>query len=125
MASAHVGFVETAQQKDVFDIQRHLDKISKDKKLPGAVFIPFNKTRPFINCGFPLYSQEISHILPNGDKVYTLSQDNMPCIVPDMRQFNMPNSSDPDKYFESLIFRNDSPGAIPNAVRPYRLIVSK
>lgn len=27
--------------------------------------------------------------LPNGNKVYALAQDNMPCIVPDMSQYNM------------------------------------
>ena len=117
----------SAQQKDVFDIQKHLNQLVKDKKFPGAVFKPFNKTRPLINYyGYPLYSQNLSHILPNGDKVYTLSQDNMPCIVPDMKQFNnMPDISNPNEYFELLQFRNHVPGTIPNAVRPYRLIASK
>ena len=27
---------------------------------------------------------------PNGTRVYALPQDNMPCLVPDMSQFNMP-----------------------------------
>ena len=27
---------------------------------------------------------------PNGTRVYTLPQDHMPCLVPDMSQFNMP-----------------------------------
>jgi len=27
---------------------------------------------------------------PNGTRVYALRQDNMPCLVPDMSQFNMP-----------------------------------
>ena len=29
-------------------------------------------------------------IQPNGTRVYALSQDNMPCLVPDMSQYNMP-----------------------------------
>lgn len=35
---------------------------------------------------------KFSHSLPNGNKVYFLPLDNMPCIVPDMSQFNMPNA---------------------------------
>jgi hypothetical protein len=27
---------------------------------------------------------------PNGTRVYTLPQDQMPCLAPDMSQFNMP-----------------------------------
>lgn len=27
---------------------------------------------------------------PNGTRIYALSQDHMPCLVPDMSQFNMP-----------------------------------
>lgn len=30
------------------------------------------------------------HTLPNGNTVYALPQDNMPCVVPDMKQFSMP-----------------------------------
>lgn len=32
----------------------------------------------------------LSHVLPNGNKVYILPQDNMPCVVPDTRAYNMP-----------------------------------
>lgn len=116
----------SAQQKDVFDIQKHLDKRAKDKKNSGTIF------RPTIKSNFHLHHRlrpqvwELSHILSNGDKVYALSRDNMPCVVPDMRQFtNMPNISNPNEYFESLLFRQHIPGTIPNAVRPYRLITSK
>jgi hypothetical protein len=28
--------------------------------------------------------------LPNGNKVYALPQDNMPCVVPDITNYNMP-----------------------------------
>ena len=27
---------------------------------------------------------------PNGTRIYALPQDHMPCLVPDMSQFNMP-----------------------------------
>lgn len=29
-------------------------------------------------------------ILPDGNQVYILPQDNLPCVVPDLSQFNMP-----------------------------------
>ena len=65
---------------------------------------------------------KLSYTLHNGSKVYLLPQDNMPCIVPDMNQRNMPNISNPDEYFRSLALENQVPGKIPNAVTPYKII---
>jgi len=115
----------SAQQKGVFDIQRHLDKMVKDKKLPKPGIKPPSINYPFINHTYQRPAWELSHILPNGDKVFLLSQDNMSCVVPGSINTNMPNIADPNKYFESPLFRNNNPGAIPNAVSPYRFIVSK
>ena len=115
----------SAQQKDVFDIQKHLDKMVKDKKISGGIFNPFNKPAPVTNYGYSPNNQKLSHILPGGDKVFLLSQDNMLCVIPRETLSIMPNISDPDKYFESPLFRNDTPGSIPNVVRPYRIIISK
>jgi hypothetical protein len=115
----------SAQQKDLFDIQKHLDNMIKDKKIPGGVFKPFNKPAPVTNYRYSPNVQKLSHILTNGDKVYILSLDNMPCLVPGFTQNRMPNIADPDIYFESPLFRNDSLGTMPNAVKPYRLMASK
>ena len=41
-------------------------------------------------------SKETAFILPDGNKVALLDQDNMPCIKPDMMQFNMPNAGSPE-----------------------------
>jgi hypothetical protein len=41
--------------------------------------------------------------LPNGNKVIILPQDNMPCVVPDMKQFNMP------------LLKPEVPATMPNA----------
>jgi hypothetical protein len=38
----------------------------------------------------------LSHVLPNGNKVYMLPQDHMPCIVPDMSQYNSMALVNPD-----------------------------
>jgi hypothetical protein len=67
-------------------------------------------------------------ILPNGDKVITLSIDNMPCVVPDMNLFKtMPNPVyNWNSYGNSLIdLRQRQPGQIPNGAMPHRMIVSK
>jgi hypothetical protein len=41
--------------------------------------------------GYTYLGNNIIDILPNNTKIYSLPQDNMPCIVPDLTQFNMPN----------------------------------
>lgn len=38
---------------------------------------------------------ELSHTLPNGNKVYALPQDNMPCVVPNTSVANMPTVAPP------------------------------
>lgn len=115
----------SAQQKDVFDIMKHLDKMVKDKKFPQAIIKPPSKNYPFINHLSQRPAPELSHILANGDKVFILSQDNMPCVVPGSTNTNMPNIADPNRYFDSPLFRKNLPGAIPNAISPYRFIVSE
>ena len=50
---------------------------------------------------------------PNGTRVYALPQDNMPCLVPDMSQFNTPVSG------KGLKISGMPPGsAPPNSVIP-------
>lgn len=44
----------------------------------------------------------------NGEKVYRLPQDGMACIVPDMKQFNMPNAG------EGILLKKYGAGVIPN-----------
>lgn len=35
---------------------------------------------------------DLAFTFPNGNKLYLLKQDNLPCIVPDQSQYNMPNA---------------------------------
>jgi hypothetical protein len=37
-----------------------------------------------------LFPGTFAGVLPNGNKLFLLPQDNMPCIVPDLSAFNMP-----------------------------------
>jgi len=113
----------SAQDKDLFDIQKHLqkkqgenNKILEKRNFPK----PPSKIAPFTRL-----RARHSHILPNGDKLMLLTQDNMPCIVPDMKQFLMPNISNPEDYFRSLPLITKRPGSIPNAIDPHRIISSK
>ena len=115
----------SAQQKQVFDINKHLQDLLDKKNTSQLIVKPSGSNKYFV-AGSSQPGFKLSAILPDGDKVYLLPPDNMPCIVPDMKQFTaMPDISNPNEYFETLPFRNHLPGAIPNAVEPYRLIVSE
>ena len=57
---------------------------------------------------------KLIYTLPDGNKVYALPQDQMPCIVPDMNQFNMLNKSN----ISIQPYRYNGPGAIPNPACP-------
>lgn len=79
------------------------------KKKSGKVIFP--PSPPAImapTAGLP--SIVVPSQLPNGNTVLILPQDRMPCVVPDMSQFNMPStgsiSQKPSRY--------KGPGAIPN-----------
>jgi hypothetical protein len=109
----------SAQQNDFFDVDKHLQK--KNKKLP-VLSIPktWNFSFPeFIQENFSVYPFNGSNnytVLPHGNKIYSLSQDHMPCIVPDMKEWGiMPNLayyhlSHPYNWHNKKEF-----GQIPNA----------
>ncbi|MBC7873626.1 MAG: hypothetical protein H7Y01_06510 [Ferruginibacter sp.] len=118
----------SAQQNDLFDIQKHLqNKQARDNKADEIYKLQLPRFQKF-NLYTPTVSNkpDLTYLLPNGDKVITLSQDNMPCVVPDMKMFQaMPNISyDGDSPYASLP-RTKLPGRIPNAATPFRMIVSK
>jgi hypothetical protein len=46
------------------------------------------KTYSFNYTPQVLDNAKLLHTLPNGNKVYALPMDNMPCVVPDMSQYN-------------------------------------
>jgi hypothetical protein len=113
----------SAQQKDVFDINRHIQELLNKNNTALKSSGPAEINTYFLN-GPHQSNVTLSHVLPNGDKVYLLPQDKMPCVVPGITLNNMPNISDPDEYFEALAFKNNTPGIIPNAVKPYRIIIA-
>jgi hypothetical protein len=113
------------QQDDFFDIENHLEKKSGEKR-----YRSFNRLYPD-RPNNPIFQSlnrssqsmaTLSHILPNGDKVYLLPMGGMPCIVPDMKQFNMPLAGNKGDYLQSLPGKAPQAGRIPNAITPYRMI---
>jgi hypothetical protein len=58
---------------------------------------------------------KLLQVLSNGNKVYALSQDRMPCVIPEMYGYNMPN-----KAVIVVPYRYNGPGAIPNPAKPFQ-----
>lgn len=127
LAVALFGFyAASAQHTEFFDTQMKLRKKKEatQKINPGSQpAFPGNKMKlsaPFVAPQKPALSGEIVPgklimQLANGGKAYALPQDGMPCIVPDMNQFTMPNGAGN----RVQAYRHPGPGAIPNpAVRP-------
>lgn len=103
----------SAQSNDLFDVNQHLKKINEKSKVESEKQIIRN---PFsINIDTSFY-------LPNGDKVVTLQGYNMPCVVPDMSQFqSMPVAG------KSFVLKRNEYGAIPNPSNPIQIeeLISK
>lgn len=118
----------SAQQNDLFNIQKHLQKKqTEEKKIDEKIkfVLPLFKKTILYNS-YTNNNPTLSYILPNGDKVITLVQDNMPCVVPDMRLFQaMPNTGYDKKFQNNLSLSSRQPGQIPNGAFPLRMLVSK
>ena len=113
------SFAASAQQNNFLNIPQYLQKKATDK----AVSKPLAFFKPFFQNFAESHPQEMiigkfSHTLPNGDKVYTLSQDNMPCITTDLYKFDISNGFKENKVSSPFIFYYNKPGSIPNAVNP-------
>lgn len=120
--------VAAAQQNEFFDIQKHLQEKSKKERnqKEQSLLLSNRGFRIKSSAGYLSNPNQYTPnsnqytLLPNGNKVYSLARDHMPCIVPDMHQFNMPNMAKANTDLTLLI--NRKPGAIPNGVTPYRII---
>jgi hypothetical protein len=119
----------SAQQNDFFDIQKYLQKKRKENnpiiKNPLLTKPSVPNTFTLFKLDNPTNQRKFSHTLSNGDKVYLLSQDNMACIIPDMKQFNMPNISAKHYTFNTSLLRKDAPGTIPNVASPGEIVTKK
>lgn len=86
-------YTATAQQKDVFDINQYLLKHKPGINLQNKIQLRPGKTLKISSNNKP----EDSYILPNGDKVVSLPQDRMPCVVPSLKEYTRANISKYDK----------------------------
>ena len=90
------GFCATAfsQQGELFNAREHLQKKTNPDKKKGNNPIVRTLPSPLQKTGL-LSKPILSHILPNGDRIYILPVDNMPCVSPDMTRYrSMPNADD-------------------------------
>jgi hypothetical protein len=128
LAITGISTALSAQQNDFFDIQKYLQKKQKDNKpvykLPMLKPSLQNQFSNF-ESGNLLDKKKFSHTLANGDRVYILLQDNMPCVIPDMGPFRTPNVSYLYKNVNPVRISGNLPGQIPNASIPKRISISK
>lgn len=73
-----IAGIAFAQNDDIY----YLEKQLKQKNAKKNFVLPQYRS--------PNPQTDIAYSLPNGNKITSLKQDNMPCIVPDMSRFNMP-----------------------------------
>ncbi len=105
----------SAQRKDLFDIDAHLQKKIGLKKMlkptqHQGLNGPINPGAPTTNF-FQYYNNSMIQLLP---------QDNMPCLRPDLRQFNMPNAAAWSE-FDMLNKSKNEAGKIPNPASPGKI----
>jgi len=113
-----------AQQNDLFDIQKHLaKKQAGSKKNDNKLTIPMPWDNKQFNLALNTPASDnfaLAYQLPNGDNLKILSQDNMPCVVPDMSLYQtMPNAG---KNFLQL---NKDLRKIPNASPHFKMTGSR
>lgn len=114
LAAAIFSTCVVAAQNDLYK-----DYLEKHKK-PLVIPMTRNSDSLLMKVGtvndgpaaFP--DARLEAVLSNGSKVYALPQDNMPCVVPDMKQFSVPNSA----TNKARVYNYNGPGAIPNPYRP-------
>jgi hypothetical protein len=112
----------SAQQKDAFDFNGRFKELIYKKG--DSVFV-INPSAIIMNTNTGSAGQgyNFSYTLNNGDKVFVLNVDNMPCVVPDMNQFKvMPNIARPDENFMAQIGKQNLSGKIPNPAPPFMII---
>ena len=110
-----VSFVTVSAQQPKYDFKKYLENNKPSvfqKKDPNSQK-PYKSFIEQLNSRIAIVAQgKYLHSLSNGNKIYALPQDNMLCIVPDMRHFNMPNAG-----------KGIRPSGMPPGIfKPYKII---
>lgn len=109
-----------AQQKDVFDIQQHLQKKKTDANeaiKQKNLLLPFLQPKPGSETALPKSGD--TYILSNGD-IVIYGNGSMPWIKPDMRQFQIMPDAAKSELISGLLSPGNKFGQIPNGAIPYR-----
>lgn len=112
-------------QQDIFDINRHLQKQSKQKTFPGNTVAPYYSLQNQTIPGSP--APMLRYSLADGDTV-VYAPGMMPVIITDMSAFTiMPNVCPVGKIPGSNFPGKPLPGEMPNGAKPlhHRLLVTK
>jgi hypothetical protein len=93
-------------------------EISPDPEIPGTVFKNNVRRNPDRNDSLIKFMKKYLELTGESSGIINLSQDNMPCIVPNVQfQSPMPNAWKNDSLYKRL------PGTMPNPARPIRPLV--
>ena len=111
------AFLFSNAQKNIYLYPQRILKKFQSYQSPKKDFQKEWNDR-FKNLAKTLPQPRLLYTLKDDTKVFSLSQDNMVCLVPDMKQFNMPNASYPSSFFEL----QKQPGRIPNATIPLLIL---
>jgi hypothetical protein len=93
-------------------------EITPEPEMPGTVFKNDLPRSPGRNDSLIKVMKKYLELRNESSGVINLSQDNMPCIVPNM-QFQAPM---PNAWKSDSLYRRE-PGTIPNPSRPIRPLV--
>lgn len=112
LLAALVAFcVASAQETDYTDLMKRYKK-----PLNGKPALPRFDALRSLPGKYQIYPSipktRLLGVLENRNTIYALPQDNMPCVVPDMSQFNMYNAA------AGKVYSFKGPGAIPNPAAP-------
>jgi hypothetical protein len=82
---AFVAYVDASAQDNQTPLVKPVPPKPKTNAVEAPRFYVFTPGQPQLAV-----KGHLVNTLPNGNKVYALAQDNMPCVVPDITQYNMP-----------------------------------
>ena len=118
-AAVTISGVVYGQQDNNAD---ELLKRSPKAYLAKPTYPLFRGLQPHSNQSLPdpgLRKAKLIGVTENGNQVYSLPQDNMPCIVPNIQRYDMPNGG------KNIVPLEKGPGAIPNPGMRLRIRTKK
>jgi hypothetical protein len=116
----------SAQDKQTFWVKPL--PLKPNLKTDSLAPLPYN--RNIVHNPQSLIEQsKLLHSLPNGNKVYALPLDNMPCIVPDISHYSMPVVKPDINHFNmpnpAIPPKNKIQGMTPEKLKELREFLNK